>query len=106
MALKVSSRPSSPLHKLGTAGPQTKHHLTIMALKTFLTSLLLASPLALAHPGHREKVYAHSAQPLERKSLRHCEREFNDPEFIKRTAEGYGRELARVRRSLGYHMDE
>jgi hypothetical protein len=72
-----------------------------MALKTFLSSLLLAAPLVLAHPGHEEHVYAHSALPLERKSLAHCKREFEAPEFIKRTVEIHGEELARLRRQLG-----
>ncbi|KAK3296683.1 Intradiol ring-cleavage dioxygenase [Chaetomium fimeti] len=71
-----------------------------MTLKTFLASLLLAAP-ALAHPGHHEKVYAHSALPLERKSLAHCSAQFNEPEFVKRTVQIHGQELARLKRSLG-----
>jgi hypothetical protein len=76
-----------------------------MTLKNLLASLLLAAPLALAHPG-KEEVFAHAAQPLERKSLAHCEKEFSQPEFIKKTVEIHGRELARLRRSLGLEVDE
>lgn len=76
-----------------------------MALKSFLTGLLLAAPLALAHPG-KEEVYAHAALPLERKSLSHCEKEFSEPEFIKRTVEIHGRELERLRRQLGIQVEE
>ncbi|KAK4222676.1 Intradiol ring-cleavage dioxygenase [Podospora fimiseda] len=68
-----------------------------------ILSILLAAPLALAHPG-KEEVHAHRAQPLERMSLDHCNPVFNSPEFQKRTAEAYGEELARVRRSLGYDV--
>lgn len=77
-----------------------------MALKDFLASLLLAAPVALAHPGHHEKVYAHNALPLDRKSLAHCSAEFSHPEFIKRTVEIHGSELARLKRSLGLEVDE
>lgn len=66
-----------------------------------LNILLLAAPLALAHPGHHEEVHAHAANPLERKSLGHCSRQFNDPEFIRRTVEAHGREFMRVKRELG-----
>ncbi|KAK4138981.1 aromatic compound dioxygenase [Trichocladium antarcticum] len=71
-----------------------------MALKSFLSSFLLAAPLALGHPGH-EEAYAHRALPLERKSLAHCQTEFSAPEFVKRTVEIHGQELARLRRRLG-----
>jgi hypothetical protein len=77
-----------------------------MAIKNLLASLLLAAPVALAHPGHHEKVYAHSALPLERKSLAHCSAEFSKPEFIKRTVEIHGEELARLKRSLGLEVEE
>lgn len=77
-----------------------------MALKNFLASLLLAAPVALAHPGHKEEVYAHRALPLERKSLAHCSAEFSEPEFVKRTVEIHGRELARLKRSLGIEVEE
>ncbi|KAK3984621.1 Intradiol ring-cleavage dioxygenase [Cladorrhinum sp. PSN332] len=66
-----------------------------------ILSILLAAPLALAHPG-KEEVHAHRAQPLERMSLNHCSKEFNSPEFVKRTVEVHGQELARLRRALGY----
>lgn len=75
-----------------------------MALKNLLAGLLLAAPLAAAHPG-KEEVYAHAALPLERKSLAHCDAEFSQPEFIKRTVEIHGRELARLRRSLGIDVE-
>ncbi|KAK4104427.1 Intradiol ring-cleavage dioxygenase-like protein [Parathielavia hyrcaniae] len=75
-----------------------------MTLRIFLASLLLAAP-AFGHPGH-EEVYAHAALPLERKSLDHCSAEFNSPEFIKRTVEVHGRELARLRRSLGQEVEQ
>ncbi|KAK4121217.1 Intradiol ring-cleavage dioxygenase-like protein [Parathielavia appendiculata] len=75
-----------------------------MTLRTFLASLLLAAS-TFAHPGH-EEVYAHAALPLERKSLDHCSAEFNNPEFIKRTVEIHGRELARLRRSLGLEVEQ
>lgn len=76
-----------------------------MTLKSIIASLLLAAPLALAHPG-KEKVYAHAALPLERKSLGHCEKEFNSPEFIKKTVEIHGRELQRLRRELGLEVPQ
>jgi hypothetical protein len=75
-----------------------------MTLKNLLAGLLLAAPLAFAHPG-KEEVYAHAAQPLERKSLAHCEKEFSHPEFVRKTVEIHGRELARLRRSLGIVED-
>jgi hypothetical protein len=76
-----------------------------MALKHWLAGLLLAAPFAAAHPG-KEKVYAHAALPLERKSLAHCEKEFSHPEFVKKTVEIHGRELARLRRALGIETEE
>lgn len=75
-----------------------------MALKNLLAGLLLAAPLALAHPAG-EKVYAHRALPLERKSLNHCQKRFSEPEFIKRTVESHGRELTRLRRKRGLEVD-
>jgi hypothetical protein len=75
-----------------------------MALKHFLASLLLAAP-ALAHPG-KEEVYAHAALPLERKSLAHCSAQFQEPEFVKRTVQVHGKELARLKRSLGIEVEE
>jgi len=72
-----------------------------MGLKQLLSSVLLVAPLALAHPGHKEEIFHHAANPLERKSLDHCSREFAEPEFIKRTVEIHGEEYARLRRQLG-----
>jgi len=69
-----------------------------MGLKSLLSSALLAAPLVFAHPGHREEVPAH---PLEARDLKHCAREFNDPELVKRTVEFHGKEYSRLRRSLG-----
>jgi hypothetical protein len=77
-----------------------------MGLKNCIATLLLAVPLGLAHPGHEEKVYQHNALPLERKSLAHCDKEFNHPEFIKRTVEVHGEELLRLRRALGIEEPE
>jgi hypothetical protein len=76
-----------------------------MALKHFLASLLLAAP-ALAHPGEEEVVYAHAALPLERRSLAHCSAQFQEPEFVKRTVQVHGKELARLKRSLGIEVEE
>ncbi|KAK4140190.1 Intradiol ring-cleavage dioxygenase [Dichotomopilus funicola] len=66
--------------------------------------LLLAAP-TVAHPGHKEEVYAHSALPLERKSLAHCSTKFNEPAFVKKTVQIHGRELARLRRARGIDVD-
>lgn len=76
-----------------------------MTLKTLLTSALLAAP-ALAHPGHKEKVYAHAALPLERKSLAHCKTKFQEPEFVKRTVEIHASEFHRLRRKRGLTAEE
>jgi len=72
-----------------------------MGLKQLLSSVLLVAPLALAHPGHEEEVHQHAANPLERKSLNHCQKEFNDPVFIRRTVEIHGEEYNRLRREAG-----
>jgi len=77
----------------------------IMGLKSLVSSLLLAAPLTVAHPGHVEEVHAHAALPPERKSLNHCEQEFNAPEFVERTVEIHGRELANLRRALGLEVE-
>lgn len=77
-----------------------------MTLKTLLASLLLAAPLAVAHPGHNEALASHAALPLQRRSLAHCQKEFSHPEFVKRTVEAHGQELARLRRSLGLEVEE
>ncbi|KAK4247911.1 Intradiol ring-cleavage dioxygenase [Corynascus novoguineensis] len=76
-----------------------------MTLKNLLTSALLAAP-ALAHPGHKEKVYAHAALPLERKSLAHCKTKFQEPEFVKRTVEIHASEFHRLRRKRGLTAEE
>lgn len=76
------------------------HAVATMGLKNILSSVLLAAPLALAHPG-KEEVWQHAAVPMERRSLDHCSKEFNDPEFIRRTVESHGREYMRLRREVG-----
>jgi len=43
---------------------------------------------------------------MEQRSLDHCSKEFNSPEFVKRTVEIHGQEYARLRRALGYDLDE
>ncbi|KAK3326801.1 Intradiol ring-cleavage dioxygenase [Apodospora peruviana] len=77
-----------------------------MGVRSLVSSLLLAGALVSAHPGHEEKVHAHAALPLERKSLDHCSKQFSEPEFVERTVEIHGREYARLRRSLGLDLDE
>ncbi|KAL2152736.1 hypothetical protein VTH82DRAFT_5921 [Thermothelomyces myriococcoides] len=76
-----------------------------MKLNQFLAGALLAAPV-LAHPTHKEKVYAHRALPLERKSLAHCSAKFKEPEFVKRTVEHHGRELHRLKRARGIPVEE
>ncbi|KAL2269212.1 hypothetical protein VTJ83DRAFT_4058 [Remersonia thermophila] len=69
-----------------------------MSLKNILASALLAAAPAVAHPGHKDVV---PQGPLYRRNLDHCAGKFQEPEFIKRTVEIHGSELARLRRSLG-----
>jgi len=71
-----------------------------MGFKTTLVNLLAAVPLALAHGDHI------ALGPIERRDLKHCERHFKEPEFVKRTVEIHGRELARLRRNLGLDTEE
>ncbi len=66
-------------------------------LNNSLASLLLLAPLVLGHPGPEE----HVNQPLESRNLDHCQRDFSEPEFVKRTIQIHGAEYARLRRSLG-----
>lgn len=67
-------------------------------LSSSLLLLLQLATSAWAHPaGHDE----HVPQPLERRNLDHCDREFNHPEFLSRTVEIHGKEYARLRRALG-----
>lgn len=82
------------------------HNTMAPLLNTVLAAgmLLLAAP-TVAHPGHKEEVYAHSALPLERKSLAHCSTKFNEPAFVKKTVQIHGRELARLRRARGIDVD-
>ncbi|CAK7235785.1 hypothetical protein SBRCBS47491_009413 [Sporothrix bragantina] len=69
-------------------------------LSTSLLLLLQLAATAWAHPhGHGEE--APVPQPLERRNLDHCDKEFGDPEFLRRTVESHGKEYARLRRALG-----
>jgi len=73
-----------------------------MGLSNALTYLLLAIPLGLAHPpGMEEKVYLHSAQPLYRRSLSHCQSTFEEPEFVKRTIARRQSEVYRLKKERG-----
>ncbi len=69
----------------------------MMALSTSLTALVLTASLGWAHPGH-EKIYQHAPEV---RSLDHCDKAFSHPEFVKRTVEIHGEELARLRRAIG-----
>jgi hypothetical protein len=68
-----------------------------MSLKASIAALALGASMGWAHPGH-EKVYQHAPEV---RSLDHCSRSFKEPEFIKRTVEIHGEELARLRRAAG-----
>ena len=72
-----------------------------MGLKTSLTSLLLAAPLALAHSAKDIPL-----GPIERRDLNHCSRAFQEEEFMKRTVEIHGKEFARLRRNLGLDPED
>ncbi|CAK7230017.1 hypothetical protein SCUCBS95973_007431 [Sporothrix curviconia] len=69
-------------------------------LSSSLLLLLQLAASAWAHPaGHGEE--APVPQPLERRNLDHCDKEFGDPEFLRRTVESHGKEYARLRRAIG-----
>ncbi|OIW35693.1 aromatic compound dioxygenase [Coniochaeta ligniaria NRRL 30616] len=68
-----------------------------MTIKASLTALVLSASLGWAHPGH-EKIYQHAPEV---RSLDHCDKAFSHPEFVKRTVEIQGEELARLRRAIG-----
>lgn len=72
-----------------------------MGLGNSFAGLLLAAPLAWAHPGHHEPVYQHRNMPREARSLQQCDKTFATREFHERTVENFGEELLRLRRSLG-----
>lgn len=72
-----------------------------MTLKTSLVALALTASLGYAHPGH-EKVYQHAPEV---RSLDHCDKAFSHPEFVKRTVEIHGEELARLRRAIGLEAE-
>lgn len=72
-----------------------------MGLKAILSGLLLAVPLAAAHPGGHEALAQHAARPLKGRNLNHCSKRFAEPEFNKRFVEKHGDEFLRVRRSAG-----
>jgi len=67
-------------------------------LSSVLVGLLLAVPFGLAHPpGVEEKVYQHSAQPLYRRSLSHCESIFQESEHATRTISRRQAEVERLK---------
>jgi len=68
-----------------------------MTLKASLAALVISASLSWAHPGH-EKVYQHAPEV---RSLGQCDKAFSHPEFVKRTVEIHGEELARLRRAIG-----
>lgn len=68
-------------------------------------ALALAAPV-FGHPGHKEAMPAHRAVPLEQRSLSHCGKAFNHPEFMKRTLERLGPEFSQLRRNLGFETEE
>lgn len=69
-----------------------------MTLKNLFASALLAAAPAFAHPGHKDVV---PQGPLYRRNLDHCAWKFEEPEFVKRTVEVHGAEIARLRQRLG-----
>ncbi len=73
-----------------------------MGVKNYLTGLLLAAPLVLAHPGPDHIPLL----PIERRDLNHCQKEFSHPEFVRRTVERHGEEYERLRRSLGLEPED
>lgn len=72
-----------------------------MTLKAVLSGLLLAAPLAVAHPSGHEPVPQHAARPLKGRDLNHCSKRFKEPTFQKRFVEKNGDEFLRLRRSAG-----
>ena len=73
-----------------------------MGLSNALVWLLFATPLGLAHPqGMEEKVYLHSAQPLHRHSLSHCQSALSAPDFVKGTVERRHAEVQRLKKERG-----
>jgi hypothetical protein len=95
-------RSALPLHSrllnssLGASWPLKMELLNALAL------LLLAATFGLAHPHDAdEKVHHHSAQPLYRRTLSHCQSAFKEPEFVKRTINRRQDEVARLQKSRG-----
>jgi hypothetical protein len=71
-------------------------------LSGVVVALLLAVPFGLAHPhGAEEKVYLHSAQPLYRRTLSHCESAFQEPEYVRRTIARRQAEVQRLKEERG-----
>lgn len=80
-----------------------------MGLKGTLANLLLAAPLALAHPhpgGGREKVYHHAAVPVHQRNLNHCTKRFEEEEFVKRTTAKHSDEFMKLRRAIGKEAED
>jgi hypothetical protein len=80
-----------------------------MGLKSALAGLLLAAPLALAHPhpgGGREKVYQHAAVPRDERHLGSCTKRFEEDDFQAKRAEFHGQEFMRLRRAAGFEPED
>ena len=72
-----------------------------MVLKKVIASLLLATPTVWAH-GKEDLMLG----PIERRDLHHCHKEFTREEFMKRTIEIHGKEIARLRRDIGIDTED
>jgi len=80
-----------------------------MGLKSTLAGLLLAAPLALAHPhpgDGREKVYQHAAYPRDERHLGSCAKQFEEDEFKAKRAMKHGEEFMRLRRAAGFEPED
>ncbi len=64
-------------------------------------ALALAATPVLGHGDHLIKL-----GPIERRDLNHCEKNFKEEEFVRRTVEIHGREFARLRRSQGLDPED
>jgi len=70
-----------------------------MAIKNTLFQLLLATPLALAHP-HGENEPLHAAQPA-RRGLSHCAAKFEEQDLHRRMAKRHLDEVAQLKKERG-----